>query len=108
MDIRVPLLAADAGGIRHDWIDHQDGSYTIQSVQDVETQLDLNKAMATHNDGYSPSRELRRAAHIPNIVVLKWWMEEGWNALDPRHWDRLRAKLNDPDWRHLRTAPGRL
>lgn len=97
-----------AGGVRHHWRDEPDGGVTITASQDVDAILDLNKAMATENDGYSASREMRRAASIPLILVAKWLHEEGWNAFDPACGDRLKKKLNDPDYLWLRTAPGRL
>lgn len=107
MGDRTHLLTTE-GGIRHDWEDNHDGTYTVHSSQDVETALDLNKAMANHNDGYSPSREMRRAAHIPNIVLLQWRQEIGSDPLAPENRAWLLRRLDDPDWRYLRTAPGRL
>jgi len=95
-------------GILHEWHNNEDGSYTIVSRQDVEPILDRNKALATHNDGYTPSRELRRVASIPLILIHKWLREEGWNALDPVNGDRLAKKLNSSEYLYLRTAPGRL
>jgi hypothetical protein len=105
-----PLAGADfAGDVSHWWRDEGDGRSTIVSVQDVTPVLERNKAMATHNDGYSPSRELRRAAFIPNIIRQKWLNEEGWDAYRPDlYGEQLRRKLNDPDWRFLRTAEWRM
>lgn len=95
-------------GIRRQWIDNEDGTFTVTQTQDCEAIIELNKAMYNHNDGYTPSRDMKRIASIPNTFVYKWLVEEGWNANDPRYGDRLKRKLNDPDWRFLRTAPGRL
>ncbi|HWA60863.1 MAG TPA: hypothetical protein VG939_05785 [Caulobacteraceae bacterium] len=103
----APLFTSSAG-VRHAWRDDGDGVRTLVSSQDVEAILDRNKAMATHNDGYAPSRELRRVASIPLVLILKWKNEEGWNAFDPACAERLRRKLNDPEYQFLRTAPGRL
>lgn len=93
-------------------IDHylvEDGDqHRFESVQATDHILDQNKRMATHNDGYSQSREMRRVASIPYIVILKWLNEEGWNALDPANADKLAAKLNSSEWAHLRTAEGRV
>ena len=113
MGDRLPLVSTP-GGITHTWQDNGDGTYTIHSEQDCSAALDLNKAMANHNDGYTPSRDMRRAAHIPDIVLLLWRQELGGGhgpASDPLHpsnrkW--LLRRLDDPDWRFLRTAPGRL
>lgn len=95
-------------GIHREWHDHEDGNITIIEKQDVTDILDRNKAMATHNDGYTPSRDVRRVASLPMILVHKWLVEEGWNALDPKCGDKLKAKLNSSEYLYLRTAPGRL
>jgi hypothetical protein len=98
-----------AGDVAHFWEDDGEGGGLVHSVQDVAPILERNKALYVANDGYSPSRELRRVAFIPNIVRQKWLNEEGWDAYRPDlYGDRLVAKLNDPEWRFLRTAPGRL
>jgi hypothetical protein len=103
----VPLLTTE-GGITHWMTEEEGGKLVFSATQDAEAILDANKAAANTNDGYSPSRELRRVATIPDIVGLKWLHEEGWWYQDPKYADRLARKLNDPDWRHLRTAPGRV
>lgn len=103
-----PFLPAEyAGGVTHLWEDDGKGGGLIHSVQDVAPALEANKAVYNHNDGYSPSRELRRAAYIPSIIRDKWLNEEGWDAFRPDlYGDKLVQKLNDPEWRFLRTAPG--
>ena len=112
MTIR-PLVAPDfEGDVAHWWRDNGDGTSTILSQQDVGPALEMNRAMARENDGWSASRELRRAAHIPAVVRLKWLLEEGWDwmdySVDPGVARKLAEKLNSADWAHLRTAPGRL
>lgn len=105
MSLKPLLLSDQPGGVDHYWRDNGDGSGDVVSVQDVGAILDMNKAMANHNDGWSPSKELRRAAFIPNIIRDKWLNEEGWDAYRPDlYGDKLRQKLNDPDWAYLRTA----
>lgn len=79
----------------------------ITRSQDVEPYLEANKALYTYNDGYSPSRELRRVASIP-LVIVEQWMKEGINIFDKNHREAIRRKLNDPENLFLRTAPGRL
>lgn len=89
--------------------DETTGRWAIEAVQDATPILDRNKALANADDGgWSPSREWRRAASIPAVVVLKWLNEDGINLFDRNHWPAVLRKLNDPDWRWLRTAPGRL
>ncbi len=99
-------LVTTATGARLYWRPEADGSATVIRRTDVAPILERNKQLATANDGFSPSRELRRVASIPFALIHKWLVEEGWNALDPACADKLRAKLNDPEWRHVRTAPG--
>lgn len=101
------------GGVLHVIEETSDGLLLDRAIQDTDAILDLNKAMATENDGYSPSRELRRAASVPHSVMLKWLNEDGFWFYDAFSGDdfakrKLRQKLNDPQYAHLRTAPGRL
>lgn len=90
----------------------EDGQVHILASQDISAALEYNKNCYNWNDGFSKSRELRRAAHIPNIIKYKWLNEEGWNcddaAKDPDVMRKLVQKLNDPDWRFLRTAEGNI
>ena len=106
MSDRAPLIRTEAG-ILHD-ITFDDGKIITSATQDTTAILDANKAMATHNDGYTPSREFRRVGVIPMILIYQWRTEEGWDALNPQHADKLAQKLNDPDYAWLRTAPGRV
>ena len=100
-------LFRSSAGIDHWMI--QDGIDTrFAATQDVAPILERNKQAKNHNDGYTPSREMRRVASIPYGVGLKWYNEEGWWFEDPDNADRLMAKLNSSDWAHLRTADGRL
>jgi hypothetical protein len=81
----------------------------IESVQDVAPILERNKALQNADDqGWSPSREMRRAAAIPDIIILKWRSEEGIDVFDRNHWPAVKRKLNSSEYRYLRTAPGRL
>lgn len=83
--------------------------FLIRREADVEPIIQLNKQL--YNDGtggYGPTREWRRAATIPNIILEKWLKEDGIRYWDPEDTPKLMAKLDDPEWRHLRTAPGRL
>ena len=84
-----------------------DVRYAIETIQDVEPILENNKKLATAGDGYSPSRDIRRIANIPNVIIEKWINEGICNVFDKNDAPKLRRLLNDPDWRHLRTSPGR-
>ena len=109
MPKRTLIAGAEfAGDVAHYWEDDGQGGGLIHSVQDVAPILERNKALQNHNDGYSPSRELRRVGFIPNALLIKWQNEEGWNPWDPANAYKLAQKLNDIEYRHLRTAPGHL
>lgn len=77
-----------------------------ENRQDVGAVLENNKANATHNDGFSPDRSLRRVASIPTIVIEKWRREYGVDVMNPEHMPKVMALLRDPDWRYLRNSPG--
>ena len=62
--------------------------------------------MLDGTDGYGPTREWRRVASIPNIILEKWYKEEGIRWWDSEDMAKLAAKLDDPEWSYLRTAPG--
>ena len=82
---------------------------TVQTIQDVEPILDNNKRLQTFNDGYSPSRDMKRIASIPMVIAERWIKEDGynWMALPKKEKSvYLRKKLNDPDYRFLRTSGG--
>ena len=102
-----PLWVSSAG-VQKFFRTLDDGSHEVVMKQDVGDILDRNKAMANENDGYSQSRELRRVGSIPMSLIVKWREEEGWDAFDPAHADRLASKLNDGDFALLRTAGGNL
>lgn len=105
------LLYRSVGGTSHYWRDTEAGA-EVKTVTDIAPILEENKAKFNHNDGWSPSKELRRVASIPLALIHKWQVEEGVNALDSAfnpdvaRW--LARKLNDPEYAYLRTAPGRV
>lgn len=107
MQARIPLFTSHAG-ITHSLVLEQDGSIREESVFDSQEILDENVAMANHNDGYSPTREMRRVARIPWALRNKWLNEEGWDAWHPQYQDKLKKVLNDSEWSKLRTAPGNI
>ena len=75
--------------------------------------LDHNKKLFNLNDGYSPSRELKRVASIPTLVLEIWAKEyngtNNWFQL-PKNIQRkiMRTKLNSNEFRYFRTAEGNL
>ena len=103
----------DDDGVMTEFVyDEQADTYAVRTVQDVEPILEQNKRLQTDgSDGYGASRELRRVASIPNVVIETWMRQDGVNILGMSKAERtkyLRRKLQDPDYRHLLTAQGRV
>lgn len=86
--------------------DESTGDFAIETRQDVEPILDENKRRQNAGDGFTPSRDMRHVATIPNVVLQLWKDQYGLDFMNRDHWKDIRAKLNDSDWRWLRTAPG--
>lgn len=82
-------------------------TFEYRHVQDIGAHLEQNKAMRNHNDGYSKTREFRRVASIPPVVI-EMWKNEGIDVFNPDHQEAVMRKLNDPDYGLLRTADGTL
>ena len=97
-------------GLRHTIYEREDGTIVDASSLDVTVLagiLEQNQAMATHNDGYTPSREMARIASIPLPVIYKWMTENpGFDPFssDPDCQKKLCQLLDDPQWRYLRTS----
>lgn len=108
--MRERRLLSSHGGLNTWQVPNNDGLILIEYEQDVEPALEWARQLRNLDDrGYgTASRELRRVAFVPNIVITKWLAEEGLNIFDPDHEARYRKKLNDPDWAYLRTGPGRV
>jgi hypothetical protein len=90
------------------FVEDSDGSLVVHRLADVEPLLELNKALATSGDGYTPSRDLRRAASVPMAIIEKWRNEHGIDLFNPDHMPAVRRLLNSSEYMYLRTAPGRL
>lgn len=100
-------LRTQAGGLVTQAREIGEDKFEIRNVQDIGPALEQNKAMRNHNDGYSETREFKRVAHIPPIVI-EMWKNEGIDIFNPDHITEIARRLNDPDWGLLRTADGTL
>ena len=85
----------------------------INEKVNINPHLKHNKALYTHNDGYSKSRELKRVASIPTLALSVWAKEyngdSNWFRLPKEvQKDILKKKLNSNEFRYFRTAEGRL
>ena len=89
-------------------LDLSDGLIHFERLQDVEPILDNNKRL--QNEPQRPG-DLKHVASIPNVVLEKWCNEDGVNifAFGQAEFARyVTKKLNDPDWRYLKTTDGRV
>jgi hypothetical protein len=100
--LAAPLYEGD---VAHYWRDDGNGSGSVVSQADVTDEIEHNK-QCLNNTPRILKADFWPEAHIPDIIVLKWLNEEGWSVFDKNAKDRLRRKLNDPDWRYLRLRPG--
>lgn len=81
-----------------------DGTFVIETRQDVTPILERNKALQSLGDGYSPSRDIARVASIPIVVQYEWLRRYGVEVFNPDHEPWVRRLLNDSEWRYLRTS----
>jgi len=94
---------------RYLW-DDADKKLVVQRIQDIEPQLDVNRDEYNSYGDHKASRykdtPLHKVATIPPGLVEQW-MKEGFNVYTATD-QELRRRLNDPQYRKLRTMPGRL
>jgi len=88
--------------------DPMTGDLVVHREADVEPILEANKALYTSGDGYTPSRELRRAASVPMAIIEKWRNELGVDVFDQNDRAKVLQLLDSNEYRFLRTAPGTL
>jgi len=85
----------------------------IERNIDYKPIVEHNKKLYSHNNGYSKSKDLKRVASIPTLVLEIWSKEyngsSNWFALPSDVQKKiLKKKLNSSEFQFFRTAPGRL
>lgn len=75
---------------------------------DAEPLLDQNKRYAndTEMTRQGIKDEFWLYASIPAILQHKWLVEEGLDVYNPAHNARLSRKLEDPEFKYLKTTTG--
>ncbi|MBX6367953.1 MAG: hypothetical protein IRZ04_08225 [Rhodospirillales bacterium] len=87
--------------------DEAEDRFAVESVADITPVIERNKALFTADDGgWSPTREWRRVASFPPIVIEIFKRRWGADPLARGNEALLRRLLNEPELRHFRTAPG--
>lgn len=90
------------------WYADGDGGLVIKDEQNIAPILEANKAAYNQVDERARWGELTRVAEIPNSVIADLNAQgimRGFTVLDQK---RMKAFLNDPANRFLRTRPGRV
>ena len=81
----------------------------LEYEQDAEPIIELNKKLANDNEvtreGFK--NEFYQVASIPVGLQMKWLIDEGLDIYDDNAWPQIKAKLNDPQYRYLRTTNAR-
>ena len=91
------------------------GELVIKRTQDTEPILELNGREMNEAPTWRPYASgkkdvpMRKVAEIP-LIVVEQWLKEGINIFspDPDMQKKFRQKLNDPNYRYLRTYPGKV
>ena len=91
----------------HDY-DHATNTTFIIEEQDVESILSSNKRLEADSSFKQKGikSEWLKIASIPNSVITKWKVEDGVDVFNPSHRKAVMRKLNDPEYKFLRTASG--
>lgn len=81
-----------------------------QSAEAIQAITDANKEAQNHCNPWAPDRWCRMDARIPIIFAQKWFDEEGIDIFspDPHMQKRVDRKLNDPEFRWMRTSNAKL
>lgn len=90
------------------WFNHLTDEVTIRRLQDVDTEIAINKEMFNNKSGigYGDSNGQHLVARIPMVLIEKW-RQEGFD------WDKTtdkerRAWLDKPEHAFLKVRPGKL
>lgn len=94
-------------GIKREWIDNEDGTYTVTEKQDLTPLLERNKAIQNSHDGYTPTREMQFVGTIPETVHAQF-LAKGIDLYHPAFEKELIRYLNDSDYRGFRTGSGHI
>jgi hypothetical protein len=100
---------AQTGLTQHIAYDALEDKTVVRTSQNVEGILERNKRLQ-NEEAYKKEgikRNFQQVADIP-LVVYQQWLKEGIDVLNPDHWPKVKAKLQDPENQFLRTTLGRI
>lgn len=97
-------LIDDSYNVRTYWHGHHHSDeYTINNVQDVEPVLEFNHR--ARQSTHTKKTHFRFVARVPHVVEMIWEKEQPGILRDI---NACLKKLDDPEWKYLRTTPNRL
>jgi len=77
----------------------------IHQTTDVGPTLEQNKRFQNDGTGgWTPSRDFRHAARIPNAVIELWRTMYGVDIFNKNHAPAVKRLLNSSEWKFLRVA----
>ena len=106
---KVRATEWNADATKTNYIQESDGKLTVNNQQNLNPLMERNKKLYTHNDGYTKSKDMRRVASIPPIILQIWSKEyngsNNWWGL-PKETQKkiMRTKLNSNEFRYFRTS----
>ena len=72
---KVRATEWNADATKTKYIKESDGKLTINNQQDLNPLMKRNKRLYTLNDGYTKSKDMRRVASVPPIILQIWSKE---------------------------------
>lgn len=93
------------------WFEDTDEGFNLITEQDLAPILDRNKSLAADKSHWKAGGDWRLEASIPSIILLKWATEDGIPpdmVFSDEYAKKLVRRLNDPDYRHFKTADVRI
>lgn len=99
----------DSNGIRNDF-GIQDGKLVVRSRADVQPALDRNARMRNDSDYKKAGikANFMHAAHIPDIIIMKWLKDHGFNAMTAHPTEVARFIESRPEYHYLKVVSGRI
>lgn len=90
--------------------DEEHDRLIIYSEQDVAPFLKRNRERYANRrrKEHHKSETMNHYAEIPMIIAYKWLVEFGIDIMNEDHAPAVERLLNDPEWKYLRTRPGRM
>lgn len=90
-------------GITRYWHDNEDGTYTVETDQDMSAIIEQNKKLSNETDKHTKYGEWSRVASIPLSVYYD--LKAKGIVDDPK---AMKKWLNDPDNKYFRTREGKV